>query len=1015
MNKTSSESLKEKVGRRTFLKVIGSATPAIAVSACSPIPPEKIIPYVIPPEDVIPGVSTWYATVCGECPSGCGALVRTREGRAVKVEGNPKHPINGGALCIRGQASLQGLYNPDRFQEPQKRKTTNAKTGQSVVEPVNWDDAQQVLIEKVRALHDAGKSDRIAVVTPLMSGTLDLLVGQWGSAVGGARRFSYEPFSYEAIRAANGVVFNRDTIPNYDFSAAELVVSFGADFLETWLSTVGYTQAHTKGRRVRDGQKARFVQFESRLSLTASSADEWISIEPGTEGLIASAMVHTIISEQRVQVDSITDDEIQRIASLVSGLSADAVSARVGIPADRIVELARAFSDPSIGSGRTLAVGGGVAASGANATSAQVAITLLNYVAGNVGSTINFFSDSIWDGLNTYRDMLELSDAMRSGEIELLILHNVNPVHTLPAAIDFSSAMSAVPFVVAMSSFPDETTARADLVLPMHTPFESWGDHDSGNGLLGLMQPTMRPVYDTRHFGDVLLDVGRAVVSENGTANNDVSVWPEGNFYEFLRQSWQSLHQSVSVANQTPADDSTNLSFEEFWAASLRRGGYWHINDSEQVLLNEAIDEISLDIVVDSTTRTLSLITYPSLHFYDGRGANRPWLQEIPDPLLKTAWGSCVELSPETALSLGAEDGQLVVLESDYGSSNATVVVTPQIRSGVVAIPIGQGHTDFGRYATGRGVNPMALLNPEPEVHSGGVRWVGTRLDVKPLDVRRPIPRLQNTFDQHDRDLVRSIPLAALAAENENSEEPHFSLYPEHAHPDHRWGMAIDLDSCNGCNACVAACYAENNIPVVGAEQTLRGRTMSWMRIERFVEPDAVNGNENSNRFLPMLCQHCDQAPCETVCPVYATYHTEEGLNAQVYNRCVGTRYCANNCPYKVRRFNWSESEFPEPLHLQLNPDVTARSAGVMEKCTFCVQRIQGGKEQAKDEGRPMRDGDVTPACAQTCPAQAIVFGDLNDPNSQVSQLSANSRGYHVLSAANTRPAVTYLKKITQT
>ena len=371
-------------------------------------------------------------------------------------------------------------------------------------------------------------------------------------------------------------------------------------------------------------------------------------------------------------------------------------------------------------------------------------------------------------------------------------------------------------------------------------------------------------------------------------------------------------------------------------------------------------------------------------------------------------------MSPGTADSIGAVDGQLVSLETDYGSADATVIVNNDMADGTVAIPIGQGHTEFGRYANDRGINPMVVLNPTPETVSGGVRWAGTKVTATPRDLHRPIPRLQNTFDQNGRDIAKSVSLTALAAGESHPEEEHFSLYPEHEHPNYRWGMAIDLDSCNGCNACVAACYAENNIPVMGAERMLRGRTMSWMRIERFVDKSPDVNAPAQTKFLPMLCQQCDHAPCETVCPVFATYHTDEGLNAQVYNRCVGTRYCANNCPYKVRRFNWFEPEFPDPLNLQLNPDVTARSAGVMEKCTFCVQRIAGGKDTARDAGRMVQDGEVTPACAQTCPAQAIVFGNLNDPNSKVSRLSQDDRSYHALGIVNTKPAITYLKKVVQ-
>ena len=380
--------------------------------------------------------------------------------------------------------------------------------------------------------------------------------------------------------------------------------------------------------------------------------------------------------------------------------------------------------------------------------------------------------------------------------------------------------------------------------------------------------------------------------------------------------------------------------------------------------------------------------------------------------MLKTTWGSGLEMTADTADAIGAVEGQVVTVTSDHGQVDASVIITPYLANGVVAIAIGQGHTNFGRYADNRGVNPMVLLAAEPEI-GGGVRWSGTGIDLTPRELSRPIPRLQRTFDQEDRGMAQSVSLAALVAGDVHTEEHSFSLHADHDHPVHRWGMAIDLDACNGCNACVAACYAENNVPVMGADRMRRGRTMSWLRIERFDTP-AAGSDKPDNRFLPMLCQQCDHAPCETVCPTFATYHTEEGLNAQVYNRCVGTRYCSNNCPYKVRRFNWFMPEFETPLNLQLNPDVTSRSSGVMEKCTFCVQRIQDGKETARDEDRPVQDGDVSPACAQSCPAQAIVFGDMNDPDSRVSQLGDDARAYHALGVFNTRPAVTYLKKVTR-
>ena len=990
--------LARTVGRRIFLKVLGSAAPAAAV-ACAPLPAEQLIPYVVPPEDVVPGVAAWYATVCGECPAGCGMLVRTREGRAVKVEGNPEHPINRGALCIRGQAALQGLYNPDRFGGPRRRRRAGGG-GQGLLEPLGWPDAQQLLVERLRAARDGGEPGRIALVTPLLTGTLDRLVERWAGAVG-ARRLRYEPFAHEALRAASRAAFGLDAVPRYDFARPDLIVSFGADFLETWLSPVEHGRAFAAGRR-RDGDlRTRLVQLEPRLSLTGAQADEWVALEPGTEGLVAAAMVHTIIAERRVLLPRAELGAAARLFELVREHAPEQVSARTGVPTATIRALARRFADPAAGAGRTLAVGAGVAASGAAATAAQTMVHLLNHVAGNTGATVTFDAGTgggtavpgSWSGAGTYRDLRALAADMAASAIDVLLVHDVNPVHALPDGAGLAAALASVPTVVSTASCPDETSALADLVLPAHTPLEAWGDAEPAGGVRGLQQPAQTPLFDTRHLGDILLDAGRALGGDVAAA-----LPPEGDFLALLRAEWQAAHAGGD--------------FETFWQDAQRRGGAFEPPRPAAVALQRAVLEAPLELDPGRGERPFALVAYPSPHLYDGRGANRAWLQEVPDPLLKTAWSSWAELAPETARVLGAEDGQLLHIESDHGALDATLLVNPQLRPGVVAIPLGQGHTAYGRYASGRGVNAAALLDPSPEEAGGGVRWLGTPVDITPRAVRRAVPRLQTTFDQDGRGIARAVTLEQLAAGGPLADadaEPPFSLYPDHAHPEHRWGMAIDLDTCTGCNACVAACYAENNVPVLGADEMRRGRTMAWLQIERFVE-DGPAGPDN--RFVPMLCQQCDHAPCETVCPTYATYHTDEGLNAQIYNRCVGTRYCANNCPYKVRRFNWHEPEFPTPLDRQLNPDVTTRAAGIMEKCTFCVQRIRHAQDHAQDEDRAPRDGEITPACAQTCPAQAIVFGDLNDPASRVSRLAADRRAYHALDSLNTRPAVTYLRKV---
>jgi molybdopterin-containing oxidoreductase family iron-sulfur binding subunit len=544
-----------------------------------------------------------------------------------------------------------------------------------------------------------------------------------------------------------------------------------------------------------------------------------------------------------------------------------------------------------------------------------------------------------------------------------------------------------VKHVVSFSSSSDETTELAWLGLPAHTPLEAWGDHEPVAGVRGLQQPVMAPVFDTRQLGDILLGVAKEL------GDPVQSALPYEDFLEYLRGEWARL--------------AGKADFEAFWTDALKRGGLFEERPPQAVKLSASLRFDADTAPPAADARALALVAYPSLQLYDGRGANKPWLHEIPDALAQASWGSWAELHPDTCRSLGVTSGQLVSLESPHGRIELPALPSPHVRPGVVAVPIGQGHTAYGRFAKDRGQSPLRLLPAAPEAASGGRVFAGTRVVVTGRPLWRPLLIHQAGDEQAGRGIAQAVRLADAAHAEPHHEEP--SLYPAHAHPEHRWGMAIDVDACIGCNACVAACYAENNVPIVGPDPLRPGREMSWLRIERYVERTPASSDV---RFVPMLCQQCDHAPCESVCPVYATYHNPDGLNAQVYNRCVGTRYCANNCPYKVRRFNFFEYRLPAPLDRQYNPDVTVRSKGVMEKCTFCVQRIQDAKDRAKDQGRPLHDGDVVPACAATCPTSAITFGDLKDPESRVSIASRDARGYRVFESLNTRPAITYLKKV---
>jgi molybdopterin-containing oxidoreductase family iron-sulfur binding subunit len=725
--------------------------------------------------------------------------------------------------------------------------------------------------------------------------------------------------------------------------------------------------------------------------MSGASMDQWIAPEPGTEIFIALGLAHEVAGKGD-----------PRLRDLLAPYSAERVAERTGVPAERIRELAARIRD----AGAPLALPPGNELQGTNATPFAAAVQILNWVSGAVGKTVVFGPNHNVGRISRFRDVKELAGKMRGGEVDVLFVHGTNPLYAVPAAFGFDDALRQVPFVVSLSSAADETTALAQLVLPTHTPFESWGDAEPIAGIRRLQQPTIRPLFDTRELGDVLLDLARSLGRTNGL--------PSGSFRDHLVSRWGG-----------PAID-----------AALANGGVFQPADEIRVELAPGVASLEFAPAQLGGQDDLVLVAYPSLHFYDGRSARLNRLQEIPDPVTKSVWGSYAELHPETAAALGIAEGDVVRVRTEDGKGEVELPAFPHeaVRRGVVAIMVGQGHVplepdldleqrwdqhDWLARREVHGVNVLSMLPGRLDPVSGGLAWYSARVRVEKTGEWRRVNKTQPTFDQESRGLAQATTLAALAGGEDLHEAPHMQTQafdpaddPATAGTPYRWGMSIDLDACNGCNACVSACAQENNIPTIGPDMTARGREMFWIRIERYVEH---NGDELDVRDLPMLCQHCGAAPCENVCPVLATYHNPEGLNVMVYNRCIGTRYCSNNCPYKVRRFNYLPYDFEvrEPEQLALNPDVTVRTKGVMEKCSFCIQRIQYAKDQADQEGRSeVRDGDLESACQQSCPARAIVFGNLKDAESQVSRLRADDRRYLALEHLYTQPAVSYLKKI---
>lgn len=1000
---------KTVVKRREFLKVLGSTGAAATAVGCSMERVEQLIPYVASPDHTVPGVSTNFATVCRECSAACGVIAEVRDGRAIKLEGNPDHPVNHGALCARGQAALQGLYNPDRYRGPMIRNGTR-------LEPATWDAALQLVRQRLDEARAANGGGGIRFISQHENGSGGAFIDQWMAAGGFGRHVAFDPEADLAARAANQAEYGTPW-PALDFTAARLIVSIGADFLDGWGASVAH-QLSFANARAKLGDAPRFIYIGPRRSLTGLNADEWLACTPGSETAIANALLAAVGGGGDGTVAS---------AAAASGISEASLQ--------RLADELRA-TRPSL-------VLGGVATPDAQQVAAVAA--RINKAAGNVGVTVKPADGlSGLGGASGAADVAALAAEMNAGAVRVLFVRGANPVYALPKAAQFAEGLAKVPFKVSFSTYPDETSELCDVVLPDHHALESWGDSEPVRGTLGLQQPVMDPVFNTRATADVLLELARGNAAM-------ASRFPWANYRDFLLSRY-------------PAG---RAAFTEAVAKGLGQGS---------ALARTAATMPSAPAGAIGGDGEFTLVVHPSPVLGAGAGANKPWLQELPDPVSKIAWQSWVEVHPSTAARLGIGAGDHVTVTTAAGSVTAPAYLYLGIHPQAVAVALGQGHTAYGRYAQGIGANAVDALGA---TYDGGGRlaWTQARARVAKAGAHSRLVTTEGSARQHGRGIARAVTAAQLAA-GETS-EAHHEFIADASHEflpglrapvandaqgdlgdpnsgklgmyadDHwsgmasrRWAMTIDLARCTGCSACVTACYAENNIPTVGARwqgrslrpfhtaesgwdttpgaNILKGREMAWLRIERYFEGGENGESDFETRFLPMMCQHCGNAPCESVCPVFATYHAPDGLNVQVYNRCVGTRYCSNACPYKVRYFNWHgfgevarrQYAFPEPLHLQLNPDVTVRGKGVMEKCTFCVQRIRDAENRATLEGRALEPDEFTTACAQACPSRAITFGDAASEEWTVARQVEDARAYHVFEELNTYTAVVYLQKV---
>ena len=980
--------------RRSFLKAAGFTFAGAVASGCR-APEVDAIPYVQQPEGVIAGRPLFYATTCGACEARCGLLVTTRDGRPVKIEGNPDHPFSGGSTCAVGQASILGLYDSMRLAYP-------TKGGQRAM----WADVDMEITTTLGMIKQSGRAVRILSPT-INSPTLAAVITDFLSGFSNARHVTYDPISGSAVLDAHAQTHGARVMPQYHFDQADVIVSLDADFLGAWISPLQYTRGYASKRRMGDGAltKSYHVQIESRLSLSGSNADRRLRVAPGEIGHIATHLASKLA---------------QRAGTTLAaeGLAASPLDTALNDIAERL----------------WTARGRGLVISGSQDVRVQTLVNAMNQSIGAYGTTVDLARPSYQRAGNDM-ELAELRAELGRGEVGALLILGANPVYDLPDSAALTNDIKRVPLVISTAERLDETASLAHFVCPDHHYLESWSDAEPVAGLVSLTQPTMQPMHETRSVIESLsMWAGKRQAAINLVKDHWTSaVHPRAGAGDTFGAFWdRTLERGVAEIGPTQAAPPAPAAGAPRPAAAARASAPAAVVPAFKPGAVQPVlrpDEVAAD--------GFGLILYTPIGMRDGRHGHNAWLHELPDPVTKVTWDNYACLSPAAAQKLGVEDGDVVRVSAREGGAAVELpaFVQPGQHDAAVAIALGYGRSGTDRFgkvgppwfeARARpnivGINMSAFVTAVDNARQYSGRAVtvaktGRRQQLASTQIHHS---LNPPGSPEPRPIIQELTLGELSGTEtpraaaggaEGTREVLGDLWADdHPTTGHRWGMAIDLNSCTGCSACLVACQAENNVPVVGQDEVRRNREMHWIRIDRY-----YSGTDEDLEVAhqPMMCQHCTHAPCETVCPVLATVHGEEGLNEQAYNRCVGTRYCANNCPYKVRRFNWFDYPHEDRLqNLVFNPNVVIRSRGVMEKCTFCVQRIEETRIESKRLGQPLADGAIKTACQQTCPADAITFGDLNDPKSRVATLAAGRRAYRVLDELNTQPAVRYLKLV---
>ncbi|MFN0049177.1 MAG: TAT-variant-translocated molybdopterin oxidoreductase [Cytophagales bacterium] len=980
--------------RRDFLKLMGFSLAAATLAACE-TPVRKAIPYLNKPEEIDPTLPNWYSSTYVDGGDYCSIVVKTREGRPIKIEGNKNSSISQGGISPRVAASVLSLYDKERFRGP--------KVGDK---NVAWDELDTQVISQLNKVAASGKAIKI-VSNTILSPSLNRAISDFTLKYPTTSLVTYDANSGSAILAANEKSFGSKLIPSYNFSKANVIVSFGADFLGTWLSPVEFNKQYSQGRRIGKSKKtmSRHYQFETTMSLTGANADFRTALKPSQEGLVVANLYNLLATKfgaSKLSVGEVKETKY----------------------------LQKAADDLFSNKGNSLVV------SNSNDTNVQLIVNAINNLLGNYGSTVNASIPTYYKKGNDAEFNVFIQE-VQSGKVGAVVFLNSNPVYNHSQGAVLKAALSKVELIISTSDRPDETSALAGFIAADNHFLESWTDANPKKGCYSLGQPAISPLFKTRQAIESLL-------SWSGNS---------ADAYSYVQSTWKSATFSMQTKYAT---------FQEFWDNALHNGVF-ETTSADVANFNFDISSVSSAIAntYKANSTEIEYSIYEKVGMGTGSQANNPWIQEFPEPVSKACWDNYIAISQKFASEKGLEQGDMVKLDTKSGKSiSLPILIQPGQAYNTVSIAIGYGRQITGKAGLNVGQNAYPLL----ESINGNVLFSGVVAALAKTGEKREIAQTQTHQTMMARPIVQESVLSEyLKNPKAGRYEPMINTAegptkPEdisiwntkglktHTYNNHFWGLAIDLNSCTGCGACVISCQAENNIPVVGRKEVLNRREMHWIRIDRYYSSDALNQEDKSIAglldgerevpgenpqvvFQPVMCQHCNNAPCESVCPVLATTHSTEGLNQMTYNRCVGTRYCANNCPYKVRRFNWFSYYYNTDFQdinpslsdlgrMVLNPDVTVRARGVIEKCSMCVQRIQSGKLAAKIENRRPIDGEIETACSQSCPSNALVFGDMNDPESRISKLlneENKERAYHLLEELNVKPSVSYLTKIRNT